>query len=176
LAEFTKSVAFAGVLVQVRPGAPNHMTLSRFIAKWTIPDYPPTPVDALELAHVENYFGFHFPADYKTGVLRYGLPWLTASLLSTIVDRELGFSDMSNFLAPSEIVETTDGWHRLGLPSRLVSFATDCVGNLFCFDREECRHVKEHAQVWIFDHDFVSTEVVGSSFDSWIEQFCQIEL
>lgn len=54
---------------------------------------------------------------------------LSDRLLDKIVDIELDIADVSEFLNPSDIVETTFNWHELGLPSELVAFATDCSGN-----------------------------------------------
>src|SRR5687767_10607348 len=112
------------------------MSLSRFIALWTHPDYAPDPVSEDQLENAEGRLQTRLPTDYRNAVLQLGLPRPTIELLDVIVDRELALRDVSDFLNPAEIVSVTEDWRDLGLPEELVAFATDCMGNLFCLPTE----------------------------------------
>jgi hypothetical protein len=144
--------------------------LERFVRIWTHPDYPPKRVRESELKEVEDRFQFVFPKPYKDEVLRIGLPSTTIALLSFIVDRRLDMADGSDFFDGRSMIETTEGWHELGLPKNLVAFAKDCMGNLFAFSRES----SGESAVWFYDHDFDEVTEVSEDFLSWVESYCKI--
>jgi hypothetical protein len=147
------------------------MSLSRFIALWTHSDYAPDPVSEDELKNAEVRLQTRLPADYRNAVLQLGLPRPTIELLDAIVDRELDLRDVSEFLSPAEIVSVTEDWRDLGLPEELVAFATDCMGNLFCFPTEANGG---EVPVSFFDHDERTVDVIAPSFTRWIEGFCGV--
>lgn len=148
------------------------MSLDRFITLWTHPEYRPDIVSEEALEHVEREFGFRFPTDYRSAVLELGLPRPTIDLLDAIVDRELDLSDVSDFLGPSDIIAITRDWRTLGLPENFVAFATDCMGNLFCFATDS--DADETAPVFFFDHDQKSVDIIARSFTDWIGKFCSV--
>ncbi len=148
------------------------MSLGRFIALWTHPDYAPDPVSEGDLESAEGRLDMRLPADYRTAVLQLGLPRPTIALLDAIVDRELDLRDVSDFLSPVELVSVTEDWRDLGLPEELVAFATDCMGNLFCFPTAATAGAQ--APVFFFDHDDRTVDVIAPSFNQWIEGFCGV--
>ena len=150
--------------------------LQLFIAKWTHPDYPPDTVSVEQLQQVEREFGFHYPADYRNAVLRFGLPRPTLALLNAIVERDISLHCVSDFFSPGEAIEQTVGWREIGLSDGLVAFASDESGNLFCFDTAELSSEDmDRSAVWFYDHDFNEAEVVSYSFTAWIEAYSKIE-
>lgn len=149
------------------------MSLSRFIALWTHPDYAPAAVSEEELEGAERRLLTRLPADYRNAVLEFGLPQPTIELLDAIVDRELDLRDVSDFLNPAEMVTVSEDWRDLGLPEELVAFATDCMGNLFCFLDEA--DASGERPVFFFDHDSKEVEVIATSFSHWIDHFCGVE-
>jgi hypothetical protein len=148
------------------------MSLSRFIAQWTHPDYAPEPVSVHELEGAESQLKTRLPADYRNAVLQFGLPRPTGDLLDAIVDRELDIRDVSDFLGASEIVSVTEDWRDMGLPEELVAFATDCMGNLFCFPTNN--QASDELPVFFFDHDAGSVDAISPTFAAWIEEFCRM--
>ncbi|MEJ8628841.1 SMI1/KNR4 family protein [Sphingomonas sp. I4] len=142
------------------------MTLERFIERWTTPNYPPMLVSEQDLAKAEAELGVRFPTEYRAEVLRCGFPCPTLALLDSIVDNELNVADVSDFLDPISIVNTSRSWHEIGLPAHLIAFATDCMGNLFCFS---CALPTSASNVFFFDHDEGSVHQVASSFTDWID-------
>ncbi|WAC22679.1 SMI1/KNR4 family protein [Blastomonas sp. SL216] len=148
------------------------MSMDRFISLWTHPGYPPEAVSEEELKQTEARLHTHLPSDYRSAVCQYGLPNPVGALLDAIVDRELDQKDVSEFLTPSDIIDVTLEWRDLGLSEELVAFATDCIGNLFCFptapDIRDCLPV-----IW-FNHDDATIDIVAPSFSEWIDAFCRI--
>lgn len=94
---------------------------------------PPDPVVESDLRRVEQHLDMRLPDDYRQAVLTVGLPRPTIALLDAIVERELDLHDVSNFYSPQEIIEETTDWHEIGMPEKLIAFASDCCGNKFCF-------------------------------------------
>jgi hypothetical protein len=144
---------------------------AHFICKWTQPDHRPERVGAREFEAVEARLGL-LPRSYKEAVLRHGLPHPAMSLREAINAGDLDLGDISEFLTPNEIVNTTEGWRDFGLPMHLVAFASDCLGNLFCFESGR----PDQDAVWLFDHDFDDFSRVAPSFRDWIASYCEIAL
>jgi hypothetical protein len=146
------------------------MSLHQFIKLWVHPDYPPKAVTEQALRTVEGRFDFAFPNDYRNAVLQHGLASPTIDLLDVIVDGELDMADLSKLLEPASMIERTEAWREMGLPSDLVAFASDCCGNLFCFSTA----TERTNRIFYFDHDFGTTREIAPSFSSWIDAFCNL--
>jgi len=58
------------------------------------------------------------------------------------------------------------------MPEELVAFATDCMGNLFCFPAES--DASGEPPVFFFNHDDRTLDVIAPSFTRWIEEFCGV--
>ena len=148
------------------------MSLGRFISLWMHPTSIADVVTEDELARAEGRLQTRLPADYRNALLEFGLPRPTIELLNAIVNRQLGLRDVSDFLTPAEMVTVTEDWRDLGLPEGLMAFATDCMGNLFCFPTQT--DASDKLPVVFFDHDDHSADVIAPSFDRWIDEFCGI--
>jgi hypothetical protein len=153
-------------------GYAHVMSMDRFISLWTHPDYPPTSVTAAQLEDAERRLLTKLPLDYREAILDFGLPRTTIELLDAICDRQLDIANVGDFLTPQEIVEVTEAWRDLGLPEELVAFATDGVGNLFCFPTDESE--SDQQPVFLWDHDSKDIDAVAPSFSAWIDGFCGI--
>jgi hypothetical protein len=134
-------------------------------------DYPPAQVHEADLLAAEQQLDTKLPADYRSAVLRVGLPRPTAALLNSIAEPALDLDPVGDFLSSAEIVSETKNWRSLGLPKSGVAFAADGCGNLFYFDAES----PTPDAVWFFDHDFHLVKQVASCFTDWIEQFNEVE-
>jgi cell wall assembly regulator SMI1 len=146
--------------------------LNASIALWTRLESASVPVSAGELDRAEERLQTRLPADYRSAVLQFGLPRPTFELLNAIVDRQLDLGDVSDFLSPTEMVSVTEEWRDLGLPEELVAFATDCMGNLYCFPKPD--EPGGSTPIFFFDHDSRALDVVAPSFTRWIEDFCAV--
>lgn len=149
------------------------MTLSRFVEKWTSPEYPPDCVSEAALCEAEEQLGFRFPADYVQDVLEIGLPHPNARLLDAIAERGLDDACPDGFNTPEEIVTATQEYRGAGMPSDLVVIALDVGGNAFCFLTQQI--TAEQRGIWLFDHNFMTVKEIAPSFRAWINALCAIE-
>jgi len=69
-------------------------------------------------------------------------------------------------------VTQTIEWREIGMPHHLVAFASDCAGNKFSFSTSPNGRSDE---VWFFDHDFNTVDLVADSFEGWLEQFAKLK-
>lgn len=143
----------------------------RFIDTWTYPDYRPEPTLPTALHGVERQLGTVLPRSLCDFLLTCG-PVSAPGLFGTIVEQELEFEDLSEFLSPDEIVELTQGWRSQGLAANLVAFANDSSGNLFCFEVASER--ADDAHVWFFDHDFQTNVSLGLTFSEWLDRYADL--
>ncbi len=149
------------------------MTLSRFVEKWTSPEYPPDHIPEAALREAEEQLGFRFPADYVRDILKIGLPHPNARLLDAIAERGLDDACPEGFNTPEEIVMATQEYRGAGMPSDLVVIALDVGGNAFCFSAQQI--AAEQRGIWLFDHDFMTAREIAPSFSAWIDALCAIK-
>ncbi len=136
--------------------------------------FPPEAVMEKDIVSAEEQIGTSFPAPYRSAIINHGLPHFTIALLGKIVELELDIADVSEFLNPSDIIETTFSWHELGLPIELVAFAADCSGNLFCFSKSNNVLKSDERPILFFDHEFGTTATISASFPEWLNAYCKL--
>lgn len=146
--------------------------LEAFNKAWGSVDYPPKAVDPLALEAAEQEIGFTLPLPYKAAVLDFGLPRLTFELLDFISDEEADFPDLNEFHGPTEIATSTIDWRELGMPRQLVAIANDCSGNQFAFSTKPSKNEEE---IWFWDHDFDTVELVAESFEAWLKLYINLK-
>ena len=145
--------------------------VDKFVSKWAYLDNQKFASES-DFSDVESSLNLALPAEYVYLVSEYGDVYCP-NLLDEIVDREIDISDVQNFLLPNEMIETTSSWEEAGMPKGYLSFASDCMGNVFCFKVSELRE-KETPRIYMFDHDFCEITKVSKSFISWIKQFTRV--
>ncbi|MEQ1697396.1 MAG: SMI1/KNR4 family protein [Hyphomicrobiaceae bacterium] len=146
--------------------------LKEFAQKWCHPDDLPQPVEPSTIADAERALGVVFPEDYKSAVIEDGLPHPTAALLDNLEQAGSEIHDLSDLLKPAEIAATTKDWRAAGLPSNLVIFGNDCMGNCFCFDENDLRAGPvPSSPIYFWDHDFDETKRIAPSFRDWIGSY-----
>ena len=94
------------------------------------------------------------------------------TLPGLIVDAEADLWDVASFHTPSECVEATEAYRTAGMSERLIAFATNSAGNVFCFDEGDLLDARpDDAPVWFFDHDFDEDKKLAESFDAWLGSY-----
>ena len=135
---------------------------------------PPVPVATPDIQRVERELSTVFPQSYITFMQTHG-PVRTPSLLSLIVDGEHEPWDVMAISDTGEVVEGTRGSWSGGMSERLIYFAHDSMGNLFCFLRTAPDAPRpDDAEVWFFDHEYCTDSKVADSFDEWL--LCYLKL
>jgi SMI1-KNR4 cell-wall len=150
-------------------------TYTCFYALWGENYHSPVKFTPGKLAAVEGKLGFLFPQSYVRAIGTCGAFSTRAVLLDTIVDRNLNMRDINEFLEPTEIGEVMLGWREAGMPEGLVPFAKDCMGNFFCFNKEDGQAVrKADCPIYSWDHDFNAVDLEASSFEAWIGRYLSL--
>lgn len=128
------------------------------------------PATRTDIEKFEQDFGIFLPNDYRIFLSNFGNIW-TPDILNLVVDKELEINDVQNFWNIDKIIyDNQNEWTSQIVPE-IIPFASDCMGNIFAFLRDELKSPKESAHVYFYDHDFNTVEKVSSSFKRWIEQF-----
>jgi len=151
-----------------------------FVLRFSKPRSTPVqPVTADELYQVEQGLKVTFPAAYVAFLTEYG-PIFTPSVLDLVTGGESEQApkgagpDVRKFFTPQEISET----HRLyttgGMEAWGVPFATDSMGNLFGFKREELEPRPDDCPVLFFDHDFCKIRQQAAAFDTWLASYLEL--
>ena len=135
----------------------------------------PVPVAASDIQRVEQELVTILPQSYITFMQTHGSVH-TPSLLSLIVDGEHEQWDVMAISEIADVIEGTKGYWSAGMSEQLVGFASDSMGNLFCFRRVApgSPHVDD-AEVWFFDHEFCSDSKVADSFDEWLLSYLTLK-
>lgn len=98
------------------------------------------------------------------------------SLLSSIADQGLLLEDLSEFLSPNAMIESTVDWREMGLSETLVAFAVQGSGDLFCFETSDATQTApEDAIVWYFDHEEGESSSLEMTFTDWIRQYAELK-
>lgn len=136
---------------------------------------PPVAVAASNFARAEQALATVFPESYISFMGTHGAVH-TPSLLSLIVDGQHEQWDVLAFLEMEEVVEGTRGYWSAGMSEQLVGFASDSMGNMFCFRRMALGTPRaDDAGVWFFDHDLCSDRTVADGFDEWLLSYLKLK-
>jgi hypothetical protein len=130
--------------------------------------YDRAPVTVGQLDDIEVKLNTKLPAAYRDFMLRHGAVY-TPSILSEIVDNNLDHPDMKEFFEPHEVIRDTKLCWSGGMPDNVIGIASDCMGNIFGFDRH--RSPSDDSPVIFFDHDFVEVYEVAPSFDELLNWY-----
>jgi hypothetical protein len=125
-----------------------------------------TPVTDEQLDVVEAALNTKLPAAYRQFMTRHGVVH-SQSILDEIVDKKLEpHPDVQDFLEPQEAINNTKGYWSAGMPENLIGIASDCMGNMIGFHRQD--FPADDAPVLFFDHDFVEVNEIAPSFDEFL--------
>jgi hypothetical protein len=150
----------------------------RFVSKWSVlstskPGRRPETVDSLN--QIEKALAVTLPERYVEFMLSVGEVW-TPEILDSVVDLELEMPDIQSMLSFQEAEDLTRGWREIGLPENLIVIATDCMGNMFCFDGKSCLPPRcQDLPVYFYDHDFDTTRKVADSFEALLAGYLDLE-
>lgn len=143
-----------------------------FIQKW-VQETAPYPEAEEHFKQIEKDLKITLPQNYKTFIQSYG-EVSTQRLLSSICESEESVSDIQEFIKLTEIIKLTTMYESGGMKKGYITFASDCMGNLFLFKKSDCVNNCEDAKVYFFDHDYVTTEVEEKSFSQLLNRYSNI--
>lgn len=145
--------------------------IRKFVEIWGV-EQDPKFASTDDIASAEKELGFALPEEYVELVTKYGSVYCP-NLLDEIVDLEAEIPDVQNFSLPSEMIEQTQMYTKAGMPVGFLAFASDCMGNMFCFKVSELNN-SEVAGIWFFDHDFCEIEKINENFNEWLSSYIEL--
>lgn len=131
---------------------------------------PVEPFSPARLTELESALRLQLPESYWLFVSHHGAVRCTAQLGALVAER-FDLWDIRSFLSPTELLDSVRHYRNVGLREGLVGFASDSMGNLFCFDRGDLCQFCDDAPVWFFDHEFREDMILAPSFDTWLESY-----
>lgn len=123
-----------------------------------------------EVEKAEQELGVTFPDKYKEFMMSFGSAY-TPEILDLMVDNKIEQHDIQDFMKVSDFVQANKQYWNAGMPSEYLAFASDSMGNMFCFKKSDLTAMKEDAKVYFFDHDFVKISTVADSFVELINSY-----
>lgn len=146
-----------------------------FVEKWTHPSYRPDPIPEPVVDQLEQTLQSKVPLTYRSFLTEFGPVSTILSLLSSIVEQSLTLHSLGEFFAPGLVAEQTDTWQPLGLPTDCIAFASDELGNMFCFARVPLSEdAPTDAKITFFDHDDGCVVTINESFVEWLRELAMV--
>jgi cell wall assembly regulator SMI1 len=135
----------------------------------------PKPTSADDIQRIEEELGTVLPRSYIAFMQTHGSVH-TPSLLALIVDGEEDQWDVLVISEAAEVIEGTTSYWSAGMSEKLVGFASDSMGNLFCFQRVPAGSVHaDDSEVWFFDHDYCTDRKIADGFDEWLSSYLKLK-
>jgi hypothetical protein len=128
------------------------------------------PFQLDEFNAMEKRLNIEFPKSYKHFALTYGNIW-TPNILDLIDENEIEIADVQEFWDAEKIIFDKENEWTSNIEENVIPFASDCMGNIFCFAIKDLKLRKDDCNVYFYDHDFDTIENVSISFEEWIEQY-----
>src|SRR4051812_39964642 len=124
-----------------------------FVTEFSQPRESPVAVPK-DLAKIEAEIGTALPQSYVIFIETHGVPF-TPGILDLVVEKGRGGPDIQEFFTAEQVVQDSRLYWSGGMSEELIGFASDCMGNMFCFRRRPAGTPRpDDAEVWFFDHDF----------------------
>jgi hypothetical protein len=131
------------------------------------------PLRPERLAEIEHALGVHFPAAFREFLTQHGAVRLDPALVRAIA-YHVDLWDIRSFLTEMELLDVGRFYANAGMRSSLVGFASDTMGNLFCFERIDLEQPRDDAPVWFFDHEFAEDSKLADGFDAWLGRYVEL--
>jgi hypothetical protein len=150
----------------------------RFVSKWSTasissPHRGPESPESLQ--RIEKALAVTLPKAYVDFMLAVGDVW-TPDILDCIVDHDVEMPDIQNILSFEAAEAITRSWQKINLPENMFAFATDCMGNMFCFDTNSCVAPRcDDLPVFLCDHGLGTNEVMADSFVALLAKYVELE-
>jgi hypothetical protein len=125
----------------------------------------PVIVTDEQLDQIESELNTHLPFAYRQFITRHGVVH-SQCVLSEICDKNLDHPDVQDFMTANEAIDDTKAYWSAGMPDDIIGFASDCMGNMIGFRRQN--EPSDEAPVFFFDHDFVEVSLLANSFDQFL--------
>lgn len=128
------------------------------------------PINIDDITELESKLDTPLPDSYKYLISTYGLVH-TPNVLTKIIDLNVDISEVQDFLSLDDVFTLSQLYEMGGMPKGHVLFASDCKGNMFCFNVVDCKDNQTDAPVYFYNYGLGSVTQISPSFTLWLEAF-----
>jgi hypothetical protein len=121
-----------------------------------------------ELESVESTLKAELPGSYKNFIASFGATH-NPTLLDVTVQTDSDLSDLNEFVKVSNFVKFNEMYWSGGMPRTVYAFATDCLGNAFCFELSS-----DIGEVFLYDTEFNELESLELTFDQLLGEYLSL--
>lgn len=146
--------------------------LRQFVERFNQSDKA-TPSTHDEIENLEQLFRIFLPDDYKNFLLNFGNIW-TPDILDLVVDNKLDVYDVAQFWTVDKIIYDKQNEWTSHVSPEIIPIASDSLGNIFSFSRQDLNIPVDTAHIYFYDHDFDTVEKIADSFTGWIDSYNKI--
>ena len=132
-----------------------------------------TPIADTDIAELEAKLAATLPDSYKYLLSSYGLVH-SPNVLTKICDLGVDISEVQDFLSLEDVASLSKLYEMSGMPKGHILFASDCKGNMFCFNLSDCDSKNTDAAVWFYDHDLRTVKKIADTFSTWLSKFNEL--
>ena len=132
-----------------------------------------SPINADAIAELEEKLSAFLPDSYKYLLTTYGLVH-SPNVLTKICDLNSELSAVQDFLSLDDVASLSQLYELSGMPKGYILIASDCKGNMYCFNADECADKQADVSVWFYNYSLCTVEKVSPSFTQWLEQFNEL--
>jgi len=148
--------------------------IDNFVDKWGDKTEPfRNDFSMKKLNQIESKLNIEFPEAYKYLLENYH-NYYYPRILDNISDKGIEAFDLRDLVKIGEMVELTIAYEKAGMPLGFIGFASDSMGNMFCFSKEELQSNERESKVYVFDHDYAKMKELAISFIEWIQRLATI--
>jgi len=122
------------------------------------------------IADCQNQLTSVFPDAYQSFMKNHGECFCPEIL--NIMDDDSDVWPLQNIWNIKEVIESTNIYRQGGMPEGFIVFASDCMGNAFCFNQSQEK--QPDAPVHFYDHDFDKISQLTESFDDWLKSYLDL--
>jgi len=142
----------------------------QFVLAFAAHDPAPHAVSESELAGLAKFLTTHLPASYSQFLRRHG-PVFCPTILRLTLDHGLDHPDLRQILTPQLVLQRSRELWCQQLPVDLFAFASDCMGNAFCF--RQSKTPQDDAPVMFFSRQADELMELGETFDELLQWYVQ---
>ena len=148
--------------------------IDTFFKKWADEEVGNPQKEDL-LIEIENDLGCKFPMPYRYLITEYG-DISTQKLTLFITKQGIDLIPPFIFYSLDDAVNNSISLSNEGLPEGLFAFASTMIGDIFCFDIEECtKKFKNDSSILCFSSQDKDVYIFAKSFKKWIKDFVKIK-
>ena len=127
-------------------------------------------IDTSDIAEVEARLSITLPDSYKYLLINYGLLH-SPNVMTKTCDLSVDVSQVQDFFSLADVVALSELYQLTGMLDGYIIFAADSYGNMFCFNRAQCKTTTDDVAVFLVNNTVSDVTKIAESFSAWLLTF-----